>query len=589
VHGFRIELGEIECALLACPGVKHAAVRVWENDEGRKLGAYVVCDAQSADRVQALKQALRLKLPAWMVPADIVLLESLPVTASGKVDANALPPPVPAPGQSSERAPSVLEARIAVLMASVIGVQDIGLHEDFFNTGGTSLGAIRLLGRIERELGRRIVAADFLKCPTVEHIAQLVARAPATALPGEIELLRRGGAERTIFFGPDIFGSSFNARVYLPHLPPEASVYAMRLRQRQEDGSLEEVARRQVRAIRAIQRQGPYYLAGYSYGGHLAYESACQLLAMGETIGLLAIIDTTPGFDSVRTRVLNDLPEDSVPGIACHLLQHAYRQFPGKVLYFRSSARWEAAYLAPGGGWELLARGGVRSVRVPGSHDAVRREPVAATVGRVLWEAMCAPSGIEASAGPGAAEDWLLQAQPLVRAGDLRGQLELYRKRLARAPLPAPWVLVNFAELCAELGQPALLDGVLISIDSAPEDDARLAYAGGRICEECGYWQLSRQWFRKAASLERADPAPQMKLSYALREPAEKLAAVRAAAQLSPADPIVRLRLAECLLLSGERWKARDELRRVIELHPHDKATHSRAKDILGTTEPAPD
>ena len=180
LRGFRIELGEIEAALGDQPGVSEAVVVLRRDDDRQALVGYVVPDAgMPAPDLQALRRALARRLPEYMVPSAIVALTRLPLNANSKLDRAALPPPpvveadlvLPAAG---------LESELARIWQEVLGVPVVGAEQNFFDIGGHSMAALRILGRI-RELrpASTIGIADLFNHQTIRQLAQRIDRGTA--------------------------------------------------------------------------------------------------------------------------------------------------------------------------------------------------------------------------------------------------------------------------------------------------------------------------------------------------------------------------------------------------------------------------
>jgi aryl carrier-like protein len=185
VRGFRIEPGEIEAALRAHPQVSDAAV-VAREDRGhaRRLVAYVASTEGEAELAPALREHLRATLPEHMVPAAVVVLDRLPLTANGKVDARALPAPEPehAQGPDADAAPrDETERALVELLASVLAVEEVGIHDNFFALGGDSILCIQLVARA-REAGLPLATRDVFLQQTAAAMADHVrALAPPVA------------------------------------------------------------------------------------------------------------------------------------------------------------------------------------------------------------------------------------------------------------------------------------------------------------------------------------------------------------------------------------------------------------------------
>ncbi|HEX3528888.1 MAG TPA: amino acid adenylation domain-containing protein, partial [Thermoanaerobaculia bacterium] len=295
VRGYRIELGEIEATLTALPGVREAVV-VGKSD---RLVAYVTGEADTA----ALRQALRDKLPDFMLPSAIVALPSLPLTPSGKVDRKALPEPDsgPAPGFVAPR--TAVEEVLAEIWAELLGAAHIGVHDNFFERGGHSLLAVLLMARIEKRLGTTLPLAALFSAPTLEALAALAETSgghPAGRKGrGSLVAIKPAtnrDTDQAPFFCVHPIGG--NVLCYLDlarHLAPDQPFYALQTPDdRPPAKSIEEMAARYLAEVRCVQPQGPYRLGGWSMGGLVAFAMARQLAAEGQAPELLALIDTLP-------------------------------------------------------------------------------------------------------------------------------------------------------------------------------------------------------------------------------------------------------------------------------------------------------
>ncbi|HYG62676.1 MAG TPA: non-ribosomal peptide synthetase, partial [Thermoanaerobaculia bacterium] len=190
LRGFRIELEEIEAVVARQPGVRAAVVTVREDAPGiRRLVGYVVPDREPAPTPQELRSSLQQSLPEYMVPSAFVALQSLPLTGNGKVDRKALPPPpLPEGGGSGYTAPrNELERTIAAIWREVLGLQQVGVHDNLFELGGNSLVVIKLHGRLEQELERKLPIMELFRHTTIDALAR--------ALAGDAPQ-REGGAEQ---------------------------------------------------------------------------------------------------------------------------------------------------------------------------------------------------------------------------------------------------------------------------------------------------------------------------------------------------------------------------------------------------------
>jgi amino acid adenylation domain-containing protein/non-ribosomal peptide synthase protein (TIGR01720 family) len=181
LRGLRIELGEIESALLAEPEVTQAAVLLHSSEQSeQQLVGYVVSTDSDLDH-DGLADAVRRRMPEYMVPSVFVVLDEFPLNASGKLDRKALPAPDFASLAREYRAPSTeTESALVAIFETVLGIDRIGVDDDFFALGGNSLNATRVIARVNAELGTAVDVRSFFDAPTVAELAAAVDAAGST-------------------------------------------------------------------------------------------------------------------------------------------------------------------------------------------------------------------------------------------------------------------------------------------------------------------------------------------------------------------------------------------------------------------------
>ncbi|WP_338707082.1 amino acid adenylation domain-containing protein [Paenibacillus amylolyticus] len=177
IRGFRIELGEIEAQLQKVEGIRKTTVFARENVSGEKqLCAYYEADCELP--AAELKSMLSQELPTYMIPAYLIQLERLPLTTNGKVDRRSLPAPEeslqPGEGHTPPRTP--LEANLAEIWKSVLGLEHIGVHDNFFDLGGHSLRATTLVSKVHQELNVELPLRDVFRYSTIEQMALALSR-----------------------------------------------------------------------------------------------------------------------------------------------------------------------------------------------------------------------------------------------------------------------------------------------------------------------------------------------------------------------------------------------------------------------------
>jgi len=432
VRGYRIELGEIESALSALPGIREAIAIVRQDTPGdARLVAYVTGDFAEMSEPVDLRQSLRDKLPDFMIPSAVVLLPALPLTPSGKVDRKALPAPDrgPAPGFVAPR--TAVEEVLAEIWSELLGLDHVGVHDNFFERGGHSLLAVLLMARIEKRLGTTLPLAALFAAPTLESLAALAGRSGTHKGRGPLVAIKPQGDLVPFFCVHPVGG---NVLCYLDlavHLAPDQPFYALQTPEdRPHAHRIEEMATRYVAELRHIQPNGPYRIGGWSMGGLVAFEMAKQLKADGQETDLLALIDTLPpetvlppatedelvawfaqdlarllGYTvGISPEELSALPSQEKLAHVVHLghaagllpndfglaqIQPLFATFAANLQASRSYApapyagrlnlwisnQTAATYPAELENWSRLAQGGVETNPLPGDHYTLLRRP----------------------------------------------------------------------------------------------------------------------------------------------------------------------------------------------------------------------
>ncbi|MFE9003631.1 amino acid adenylation domain-containing protein [Streptomyces sp. NPDC007875] len=206
IRGFRIETGEIAAVLSACQGVADCAVVARDDRSGeRRLVAYVVPqDPDEAPEPGPLRDTLAASLPDYMLPSAFVVLEALPLNASGKLDRKALPAPEYAPASAGRAAGTPREEILCGLFADVLGVPAVGVDDNFFDLGGHSLLAARIVNRIRSVLAVELSVRTLFEAPTVAALARTLGGEAAARLPltarERPEVLPLSSAQRRLWF-----------------------------------------------------------------------------------------------------------------------------------------------------------------------------------------------------------------------------------------------------------------------------------------------------------------------------------------------------------------------------------------------------
>ncbi|GGP85893.1 non-ribosomal peptide synthetase [Streptomyces griseomycini] len=303
LRGYRIELAEVEAVLQAVDGVSAAVVVVRDD----RLVGYVVPEPGAELRTAEIKSAAAVSLPQYMVPGIVVLLDELPLTANKKIDRNRLPAPAVTSDATFEKPRDATEITLARMWTEILGIPEVGVHDNFFDVGGHSLLAVRLSAAVREEWGVEIPISELLRQGTIAELATLVRRGGQETSRTPVVTLREGEPDSRPLFLFHPFGGTVFCYVELTrHLPAGRAVLAVEAPGIENVGeaevSVEGMAARYIEYLREIQPTGPYALGGWCFGGVIAYEVAGQLRAAGEEIELLAAIDS-------RAPIEENIPE----------------------------------------------------------------------------------------------------------------------------------------------------------------------------------------------------------------------------------------------------------------------------------------
>ncbi|WP_447038502.1 amino acid adenylation domain-containing protein [Streptomyces sp. DSM 118878] len=302
VRGFRIELGEVGSVLAGHALVEHAVVVVREDRPGRRqLVAYVVGVSGAVVPEQGvLRTWVGERLPEYMVPAAVVVVDALPLTPNGKLDLKALP--VPEFTVAAGRAPRTeREKALCGLFAEVLGVPEVGIDDNFFDLGGHSLLIVDLADRIREAFGVEVTIRGVFEAPTAAGLAELL-DAGESGDPRDALLpllpLRRHGERPPLFCVHPGMGIGWPYSGLLRAVDTDRPVYALQAKGLVDPADLPhsfaELVDDYVDRIRTVQPTGPYHLLGWSYGGVIAQAMAARLQEQGERIALLSLLDAYP-------------------------------------------------------------------------------------------------------------------------------------------------------------------------------------------------------------------------------------------------------------------------------------------------------
>ncbi len=299
LRGQRVELQEVEHALRRNSFLKEAVAAASGDDSLRRfLVAYVVPVDRSAFSVERAKRQLASTLPAHMIPSSWVILGDLPRLPNGKVDRKGLPDPAALEKATGLAPANDVESGIKAVWSHLLNIDELDVTTDFFQIGGNSILGVVMLNRIEEQLGVIIPLDEFFNNPTIRGLAAASKVEYVHSRNLSVQL-SSGHAREPLFcicgvhVYQELAASLGNERpVFGLFVPEELELLAPKEVARKRLISVEELAAKYVELIQLTQPEGPYYLAGLSYGGVVGFEVAQQLKARGDEVALVAMFDS---------------------------------------------------------------------------------------------------------------------------------------------------------------------------------------------------------------------------------------------------------------------------------------------------------
>jgi amino acid adenylation domain-containing protein len=449
IRGYRVELGEIEAVLGQHEDVSECVVRVHqERTADVNLWAYIVPRAKSNPSRRGLRSYLRSRLPEYMIPSRFFALNEIPLTSSGKINRVALSTIEAQELGEPEKhaAPSdPLESQIAAVWEQVLGIQPVGANDNFFDLGGHSMLALQLLSALKHATGVELSVAALFRAPTVAEQAQIIRRRDWNIESASLVPIREGEGGKPIYFIHWAGGSVTVYRELIQLLEPGLRIFGIQAhgldRSVRPHTSVEQMAVHYIREIKELQPHGPYFLAGASMGGSIAFEMARHLEAQGEQVGLVALFDAVgrPNLGALPLRerarlhagnirehesqtALGYLFERTVirlrrmiyaaviglgiplPRMMWNLRETTYYAFKhyqpgeykGDVVLFRALERGPGSPKSLFLGWEQVVPGRIKIINVPGMHSTMLSQPnvrfVAKELDDLLQDAREGPS-----------------------------------------------------------------------------------------------------------------------------------------------------------------------------------------------------
>ena len=296
IRGFRIELSEIEEVVRRFPGVKDATVQAFEYEQGggKFIAAYIVSDGETD--CDKLREFIANEKPPYMVPASIMKIDAIPLNQNQKVNIKALPKPERKTSVPTAIVPVTSEKEIQIqkIWSQVldINVDEIGTNSDFFELGGDSIRSIMLTVQYEKEFGVSITPTEFFKNRTLSSQLEMIEKGMKVS---DIYVYNEDDTLPNVYF---VHTGHTGGEAYVNLSLLLRSACSLRcfepnniFHQDNPIKGIKNLAARYIELLKEDQPEGPYILGGWSYGGMIAYEMACQLKKAGDEVGHLFLLD----------------------------------------------------------------------------------------------------------------------------------------------------------------------------------------------------------------------------------------------------------------------------------------------------------
>ncbi len=433
LRGFRIEPGEIENALNAIPDIRESAVQVFRSAQGEtRLGACVACEP-TVDESQ-IRKLLRSKIPDYMIPHSIVIVNNLPRTESGKIDRKSLQfeDTLESDAESLPRVdPRSLESILAHLWRQQLGKSEIGIDDNFFDVGGHSLMAARLFAEIEKISGKAFPVSILYRAPTIRGLIAFLKEDGIDRLWSTLVPMRAEGSQPPLFCVTPWDGNAIYFRSLPKYLDQDQPIYG--LEPLDSTGgprtftSIHEMIEQYLSDLTTFYPVGPLSLCGFSGGGVIAWEMAHRLKTAGRDIKGLYFFDTSypghkealekgyssnelrkkkinahlqaisakPGFrklsyglETIALKIRFHLSQKNSESTEAHEEEHrameanrkhfeeySANKYEGKVVLLKAKERRFETILDPTMGWSAHTQHDVEVCEIPGGHNTMLLPP----------------------------------------------------------------------------------------------------------------------------------------------------------------------------------------------------------------------
>ncbi|WP_250126451.1 non-ribosomal peptide synthetase [Chroococcidiopsis sp. CCMEE 29] len=363
-----------------------------------------------------LHDFLQKKLPEYMTPANYMLLDAVPLTSNGKVDRRSLAQPKSLQGSARDDKTYVApqtetEQLLADIWAEVLRLDKVGIHANFFESGGDSLLGIQVVTKANQQ-GIDLKPRQIFQYPTIAKLASLVSsdRAPEAAesdtSSASLVAIKPYGTKKSLFCIHSSSGSADSFIQLSRYIGSDQPLYGLQSRGLDHEQkiipTIEAMASHYIEAIHTVQPMGPYHLCGWSMGGIVAYEMAKQLKSRGQEVGLIALLDIMADDREKQIKALSSqvktnefitaaLPASQADAVVSvnqgnlrAMLDYILQAYPGKVTLIKAIEQPSSISSDPYFGWRKYAQWGVEVHETPGNHFSMMATPHVSFLAKTL-------------------------------------------------------------------------------------------------------------------------------------------------------------------------------------------------------------
>lgn len=455
--GEKVHPAAVEAALASHPRVTAAvAFAIPDPILGARVAAVVECAREPGPTVDEILEWAARGLKSFMVPERLFIVPQIPTSRVGKVSRRELAARFGAEHTPQARANTAGEGvseTLVDIFRAALRVDAVAADAGFFDLGGDSIAALDVLLAIEKRFGVSVSPATFMRASSPATLAAHIADRLRPRLPVELADIQAGAGGPPLFLTHDVDGSAFFAGSLAEAVGgdvPVASFHASRVEiARAPHADLPTLTAGYATLLRD-RWPGPYALAGYSLGAHVALGIARHLAAAGAAVPFFAVIEDRADLERRGFDTANQPAAPTVRGFFYRALAASPAAFhAGEIVVFRTTEQDATWRSDPTGGWGEVALGGVRIVTLPGNHHSLVTRAGLAPLGPVLVAEMRAALARPTAAGPARPDEQRslrFEARLAARRGDLDGEIRNYRAAIALDPEQPAWVYGNLAE-----------------------------------------------------------------------------------------------------------------------------------------------